>query len=658
MNKLASYWIWHYGDYEIYHSMKVNLRRQEYGVDYPAFWNIASPYVNVEFRREFTCTQPGYMIAYANGKGSIALDGVKYTPEKKIAIAPGTHTIVAEICKMDGLPALFVESDVCPSDASWTCNHRFNKHTPVGCETYFDSLEKNPEEFPFSYEHKLPVSAERREGGALYDFGTEVFGYLNIKNVRKEEIIGVFYGESVEEALAGEQAILFEYVNGQAEYRLRQRAFRYVFIVCSEPELPDVSMDYEYLPLAKKGDFSCDNELFNRIYETSVYTFHLNCREAFLDGIKRDRWVWSGDAYQSARINAYLFADPAIVRRTAIGLIGKEPIEKHINTILDYSFLWIIGLYEYYMTYGDVDFLTRIYPIAVKLIEFCETRCNEDGFIVGDEGDWTFIDWSEIDKTGAVCAEQMLFVAAYSALAAIAEVLGLDAEGFLTKGTALKKKVNEFYWKDELGAFIDSYESGKNSVTRHANIFAIMYDIATPQQVDAIVKNVLKNDNITKITTPYFEGYELDVLGKIGEFDAIEKMIHSYWGGMLSLGADTIWEEYVPGLQGAEHYAMYGKDFGKSLCHAWGAGPIYLFGRYYLGVYPTAPGYTAFIVEPHLGGLNEISGSVPVNGGTVKVVLNKERLCVTADKAGGNLIWKGKKYELIPNEELVIACAD
>ena len=35
---MKSYWIWNYGDYEIFHSNRVNARRQEFGVDYPAFW--------------------------------------------------------------------------------------------------------------------------------------------------------------------------------------------------------------------------------------------------------------------------------------------------------------------------------------------------------------------------------------------------------------------------------------------------------------------------------------------------------------------------------------------------------------------------------------------------------------------------------------------
>ncbi|MBN2614002.1 MAG: hypothetical protein JXB00_20765 [Bacteroidales bacterium] len=48
---------------------------------------------------------------------------------------------------------------------------------------------------------------------------------------------------------------------------------------------------------------------------------------------------------------------------------------------------------------------------------------------------------------------------------------------------------------------------------------------------------------------------------------------------------------------------MYGRRFGKSLCHAWGASPVYLLGRYFVGVRPTKPGYEEFEIRPVLGGL-------------------------------------------------------
>ena len=123
---------------------------------------------------------------------------------------------------------------------------------------------------------------------------------------------------------------------------------------------------------------------------------------------------------------------------------------------------------------------------------------------------------------------------------------------------------------------------------------------------------------------------------------------------MIELGAGTVWEEYHPEASGIEHYAMYGGKYEKSLCHAWGAGPIYLFGRYYLGVYATSAGYETFTVRPKLGGLEKICGTVPINGGTVTVELDQKRLSVTATKAGGTLLWNGKRYPLSPREPLLI----
>ena len=46
---MKSYWIWNYGDYEIFLSNRVNARRQEFGVDYPTFWKYDDVDRNVRF---------------------------------------------------------------------------------------------------------------------------------------------------------------------------------------------------------------------------------------------------------------------------------------------------------------------------------------------------------------------------------------------------------------------------------------------------------------------------------------------------------------------------------------------------------------------------------------------------------------------------------
>ena len=93
---------------------------------------------------------------------------------------------------------------------------------------------------------------------------------------------------------------------------------------------------------------------------------------------------------------------------------------------------------------------------------------------------------------------------------------------------------------------------------------------------------MLLNDNIQKITTPYMRFYELEALCAMGEQNYVLKEMKDYWGGMLKLGATSFGKNTIPTKKGAEHYAMYGREFGKSLCHAWGASPIYLLGKYYL----------------------------------------------------------------------------
>ncbi len=645
---MKSYWIWNYGDYEIFHSNLVNARRQEFGVDYPTFWRYYDVDRNVRFYAEIENEKDGCFKLYLNGKGYIFVDEQQYGAETDISLKKGKHKLEIAVVNLTGLPSAYIESDVCSTNSEWyTLEDGARKQ--VGYDIYYDCREKNPEFFPFAYEKKYPVSIKKQYKGILYEFEKEIFGFLYINGVKEYENIHVSYGESSEEALDVENSILFEDVSGENSYKLRQRAFRYIYITGTEN--PKVYAELEYLPIEYKGSFRCDDENVNKIWDMCAYTLHLNMREVLTEAIKRDRWLWGGDAYQAFKMNNYLFYDKEIIKRSTIALRGKEPIYEHINTITDYSLYWVIGLYEYYITYGDIEFIKNIYDKAVSLMEFCKKREDEKGFIVKKNNDWIFVDWSDIDKDGAVCAEQMLYIAANQTMVELSKLVGASPAVYEEKRNKLTELTNKFFWKEEKGAYIDCYESGKNHISRHANIFAILYGIASEAQQTKIVENVLDNDEITKIKTPYFEGYELDVMGKIGRFDYIESMIKTYWKGMLDLGATTVWEEYNPSLSGTQHYEMYGKKYGKSLCHAWGASPIYLLGKYYLGVTPTSSGYETFEVKPYLGGFKFIDGVVPIKDGSVSVKITEDRLSVTATRNGGKLVWKDKSYTLEANKE-------
>jgi hypothetical protein len=144
----------------------------------------------------------------------------------------------------------------------------------------------------------------------------------------------------------------------------------------------------------------------------------------------------------------------------------------------------------------------------------------------------------------------------------------------------MKSKVLKGYWNEQKQALVHSRINGTptDHVTRYANMFAIFFDWLTESQKQGVKKNVLLNDNVPKITTPYMRFYELEAFCAMGEQELVLKEMKDYWGGMLNLGATSFWEEFNPSKKGTEHLAMYGRPFGKSLCHAWGASPLYLLG--------------------------------------------------------------------------------
>lgn len=66
-------------------------------------------------------------------------------------------------------------------------------------------------------------------------------------------------------------------------------------------------------------------------------------------------------------VNQYLLADPDIDQRTLLALRGNDPMTRHINTIMDYSLFWILGVLYHYEAYGDLEFVRQVYPKMCSL---------------------------------------------------------------------------------------------------------------------------------------------------------------------------------------------------------------------------------------------------------------------------------------------------
>ena len=99
---------------------------------------------------------------------------------------------------------------------------------------------------------------------------------------------------------------------------------------------------------------------------------------------------------------------------------------------------------------------------------------------------------------------------------------------------------------------------------------------------------------------------------------------------------------------------MNGDKCGKSLCHAWGASPIYLIGRYCMGVRPTSAAYDTFEAAPQLDLFGHFSCFFPVGQGTVWMDWKDGVLDVYTDKEGGVLKADGREYPLVPMQHVII----
>ncbi len=677
-------WIWYPGDYEIWLGNKMNNRRTERGAFFPPFWKMDSHYVTVEFSKKLDLKQAEEILIAVEGTYNIKLDGkLQFGMPERFTLPAGKHSLNIKVWNQATPPALYIKGETVYTDTTWKVTYEDKEwidesgkasdtsatiYMDAGCWN-FDEPAERPSQFRLNCQLQAAVEKKDVPGGTLYDFGKETFGYLLLKQVSGKGDICIYYGESPEEAtdtLYGEtldkirvdgdtitDLALNHTVSLTEDYLLENsKAFRYVYVTLGEGvRLGDVMMHYEYLPVTYRGTFKCNDEELNKIWEVGAYTMHLTSREFFIDGIKRDRWVWSGDAIQSYLMNYYLFFDSDTVKRTIWLLRGKDPITCHTNTILDYTFYWFLSIYDYYMYTGDKHFVSQVYPRMQTMMDYVLGRTNADGMVEGLTGDWVFVDWADfpMSKQGALAIEQILFCKSLETMQLCAGLMekNEDVTKYSKLAADLRAKLLPTFWNEEKQAFIHNVEKGKRSeqINKFPNMFAITLGYLDEEKKASVMKNVMLNEDVLKITTPYMRFYELEAMCAMGYQTQVMQEMKAYWGGMLNEGATSFWEKYNPEESGTQHLAMYGRPYGKSLCHAWGASPIYLLGKYYLGVKPVKEGYKEFSVTPVLGGLEWMEGGVPTPAGDIQVYMDKEVIKVKATEGKGYVYISSPKQQ-------------
>jgi hypothetical protein len=149
------------------------------------------------------------------------------------------------------------------------------------------------------------------------------------------------------------------------------------------------------------------------------------------------------------------------------------------------------------------------------------------------------------------------------------------------------------------------------------------------------MQQILYDTSLSQATF-YYRFYLTQALKKAGMADVYYSQLKP-WRDMLAIGLTTFAENPEP---------------SRSDCHAWSASPDYDFLATICGIMPASAGFAAVKIQPALGELTMVNGSMPHPLGNIVVSLKRKGVNGIAGAvtlpAGltGNFIWKNKSIML------------
>lgn len=484
------------------------------------------------------------------------------------------------------------------------------------------------------------------KAGVLLDFGIELQGGVqiliwNCGNGGKTARFRVRFGESVMEAMSE----IGEEKNATNDHAIRDQkveisflgmteignsGFRFVRIDLDDEdsfvEIKSVRAVFIYKDIEYKGSFRCNDTLINKIWDTGAYTVHLNMQNYLWDGIKRDRLVWIGDMHPETSTIQAVFGYDDVVPKSLDLVKDETPLPGWMNGIPSYSMWWVLIHYGWFLQNGDREYVKKQREYLVSLLDYLFGFINEDG---KDTIKMRFIDWpSSSNIKAGEAGVHALFI------------MTMDA------GAKICDEIDEFEMAHqcrEKALLLKKYipDHGDNKQAAALMVLAGLLD------AEHTNRTVLSMDGAKRIST-FLGYYVLQARAKAGDIKGSLDSIREYWGGMLSLGATTFWEDFnLDWMENAARidemvtdgkkdiHGDYGdycyKGFRHSLCHGWASGPTAWLSQYVLGIHIEEPGCTVIRICPELGDLIWVEGTYPTPKGILYVRHEKdERGAITS----------------------------
>lgn len=500
----------------------------------------------------------------------------------------------------------------------------------------------------------------------VLDFGTELEGRLEVTCTVPDLCnLYVTFGESAPEAegwgVPGKVPEPTEHLHlpsgGRHEHAFESRGFRFVRIVAHDLAGPlvfhRILVRAWFAFRGRPGDLRCSDSVFQRTWQTSVYTARLCTREdCYWDGVKRDRLGWYGDARITQETTDNVFLDPV----PAAKMLLRMPTDAWANGIPTYTFDGVSMLKQLILAHGISH--ASVEPIYARvrnvLAWVSRTQTDEHGLVRRTEGtDYFFgigfVDWTPMPVGGRLeelSWLQFKYLEALTDAALIAGWLGReeDAKRYRRQVDVLTPLLVERFWRPSRGfvhtlnvadrrwrtlsdgadghyqrTYVDGMAMGESGPSRHSSALAVWAGLcATPDRCKAVL-NVLNDPDVQHVITGYFAYYEQMARAECNDRAGALRAMRDYIGEQIEHhDSATVWESYEPEVADFRKWGLHA--WPKSLCHGWSSGLVGLAARHLLGLVPKSPGFKAVGMLPPVDLPWTFQATVPTPEGPIEVM--------------------------------------
>jgi len=480
---------------------------------------------------------------------------------------------------------------------------------------------------------------ENKDGvksSVIFDFGIEIHGSVRfiVKGCSPERVnVRIRFGESVMETMSdigGKLNAKNDHANRDFVWNVgflsanetNESGFRFVKIDLLDDnariEIQAVTGVFIYRDIEFKGSFECDDALVNDIWNTAVHTTHMCMQEYLWDGIKRDRLVWIGDMQIECLTIASVFGYSDVVPKSLDLIRDITPIGTWMNGISSYSLWWILIHYDWYMKFGSLEYLSEQSEYLLSLIDVISDLVKENGSENMPGG--RFIDWPNQANPEATHAGLQGMM-----------VLALEAGSYLASELSAVETVEKC--KNAI-AKLRTYKPSPNGSKQAASLLAYS-GVEDAKKMD---DEIISVGGVKGYST--FLGYHtLAAKALAGNYCGAIDAMKEYWGGMLSLGATTFWEDFnIDWLENAARideitpegkvdvHGNYGGycyvGYRHSFCHGWASGPVPYIVKFVLGIEILEPACKKIRIRPNMSGLKHIKAVYPTPFGNINIQLD------------------------------------